>query len=166
MLAHLCLMAWKEPIGRPNWTLRLAYSTDILEALLGASDRTQRTGLRQQRRASCANAASARPAVRWSRLVSTKFEPRLCRLTCGSGARTNFGALPSTAKGLTSASVRAATRSGPQRGHRGRRTSHRRACSRLGRPCCGHFDASKVHRALSSSSASVAMVSPLAMPGR
>ena len=29
MSAHLCLMAWNEPIGRPNWTRTLAYSTAI-----------------------------------------------------------------------------------------------------------------------------------------
>src|SRR3954467_8939495 len=29
MSAHLCLMAWKDPIGRPNCTRTLAYSTDI-----------------------------------------------------------------------------------------------------------------------------------------
>src|SRR5215469_9990760 len=28
MLAHLCLMAWKEPIGRPNCSRTLAYSTE------------------------------------------------------------------------------------------------------------------------------------------
>ena len=28
MSAHLCLMAWKLPIGRPNWMRVLAYSTD------------------------------------------------------------------------------------------------------------------------------------------
>ncbi len=29
MSAHLCLMAWNEPIGRPNCTRTFAYSTDI-----------------------------------------------------------------------------------------------------------------------------------------
>src|SRR5947207_3016426 len=29
MSAHLCLMAWKLPMGRPNCTRTLAYSTDI-----------------------------------------------------------------------------------------------------------------------------------------
>ena len=29
MSAHLCLMAWNEPIGRPNWTRTFAYSTDM-----------------------------------------------------------------------------------------------------------------------------------------
>ena len=29
MSAHLCLMAWNDPIGRPNCTRTLAYSTDM-----------------------------------------------------------------------------------------------------------------------------------------
>ena len=29
MSAHLCLMAWNEPMGRPNCTRTLAYSTDM-----------------------------------------------------------------------------------------------------------------------------------------
>ena len=29
MSAHLCLIAWNEPIGRPNCTRTFAYSTDI-----------------------------------------------------------------------------------------------------------------------------------------
>src|ERR1700730_16644595 len=32
MSAHRCLIAWKLPIGRPNWTRSLAYSTAIANA--------------------------------------------------------------------------------------------------------------------------------------
>src|SRR3972149_1839327 len=34
MSAHLCLTAWKEPIGRPNWIRTFAYSTDMSRTLL------------------------------------------------------------------------------------------------------------------------------------
>src|SRR2546429_572584 len=53
MLAHLCWMAWKLPIGRPNCSRTLAYSTDISRTFCARArgPRLERDALRVQARA-------------------------------------------------------------------------------------------------------------------
>ena len=59
MSAHLCLIAWKLPIGRPNCTRTLAYSTRHVETLLRAADLLGR----QRHRGEVEHALEHRPAL-------------------------------------------------------------------------------------------------------
>ena len=110
MSAHLCLIAWKEPIGRPNCTRSLAYCTAISSTSCPPPT------------CSAASATTARsntveivsqpvPSVPIKVAGTPAYSKRACLRVWSivdSAVRVSPAASPSTANRLTPASVRAA----------------------------------------------------------
>src|SRR6185437_6092143 len=169
MLASLCLTAWNDPIGRPNWNLVLAYLTVVSRANSApptCSAASATAAMRSVRR----SAGQACPAVPMSLAgvdASSTRASFLVRSMVGSEWTLSPAAPRSTANSDTPASLRAATRirvatcaSGTNRFTP--LSSHPPPDGAL---ACAVI-ASASQPPCSSLTASVAMVSPLARPGR
>ena len=168
MSAHLCLMAWKLPMGRPNWIRVLAYSTDASSTRC-APPTCSAASATAARSSVFVRPASAPPSVP----ISVAGVPENSRRAClrvwsivGSGVRVRPAASPWTAKSETPAAVRAATMmrlaTWPSM------TNILWPSSTQPSPFFSalHSMPPKSHLPLSSVMASVAIVSPDAMPGR
>src|SRR5690606_16608108 len=167
MSAHLCLIAWKEPMGLPNCTLVLAWPTAMSSTAAAppACSAARATAATSRVCRSTGQAAARSPTSR----AGTCWKPSKACLRVlskvGSASRASPWARPSTANRLTPPPVRAATRITSARFPSGTKSLRpvsrhppgpRSAVSRI---------PSSSQRPDSSTSASVATVSPATIPG-
>src|ERR1700724_1939768 len=100
MSAHLCLIAWKLPIGRPNWIRVLAYSTDASRTRC-APPTCSAASATAARSSVLDRPGSAPPSVPISVAGVPENSSRACLRVwsiVGRGVRVSPGASPCTAK--------------------------------------------------------------------
>ena len=168
MSAHLCLIAWKLPMGRPNWMRVFAYSTAESEQRWAppTCSAARATAIRSS---VLDRPGSAPPSVPISQAGVPSNSSRACLRVwsiVASGVRVSPSASPLTPKRLSPAPVRAATTT---------RSATAPSMTKLLWPDSAHpspaglaarVTPSKSQRPLSSVRASVPMVSPEASPGQ
>src|SRR5581483_4293229 len=111
MSAHLCLMAWNEPMGRPNWMRTLAYST-LMSRQRCAPPTCSAARATAARSSVLDRAAWPPPSVPISRAGVLENSRRACLRVMSiveRALRVSPDASPSTAKKLIPAAVRATT---------------------------------------------------------
>ena len=174
MSAHLCLIAWNEPIGRPNCTRTLAYSTDISSTFCAppiiSFDERDR-GLVERLARTRASRRPARRAASAATLSNSSFACLRVMSIVESVVRVRPSASPATVKNeMPSVPLVPAVRATTTIEVGDVAVDHEHLLARQRVACRPTSVASIVmpaasHLPFGSVNASVAIVSPLAMPG-